>query len=160
MTKGRIVCIALALFIVAGTSAAQDKKLPDPAAAPDKSAETPAAPAANPATARGCRDCGCAMAGMTPVPIAPNGPAPGMYYQDSPCSVRRHPFCLWLTYVPARRPYLTGWLCQKAPNCQPPLYDYFPCCFDQCHAQTVCAPKKHGLSLFHKSQCTSGGCTP
>ena len=41
--------------------------------------------------------------------------------------LKRHPLWSWLTYQPARRPWLDGHCVHKAPNVQPPLYDYFPC---------------------------------
>jgi hypothetical protein len=151
-----------ALLLTAEIGAAQEKKLPEPAANPAPAATTtsPSNTAAAPQAANGCGATECAREGMTPVPVAPQGPVPGAYYVDVPVNTRKHPLCLWLTYVPARRPYLTGFICQKVPNCQPPLYDYFPCAFDQCHTTTACAPKHKLLDMFHKNQCGPNGCAP
>ena len=107
------------VLLVASMSRAQDKALPTLTPAP--AADAAAAPA--PATA--------APATATPQ-MGPAVPVP-TYYPDAPCTARRHPLLLWLTYVPSRRPYFDGHLCQKAPNIQAPLYDYFPCIGEGCY---------------------------
>jgi hypothetical protein len=66
-----------------------------------------------------------------PMPAPPPGAVPAM---PASCPVgcisaplKRHPLWSWVTYQPARRPWLDGHCIGKAPNLVPPLYDYFPC---------------------------------
>lgn len=58
--------------------------------------------------------------------VGPAVPTPA-YYPDWNCTSRRCPLIMWMTYVPSRRPWFDGHICQKVPNIQAPLYDYFPC---------------------------------
>jgi hypothetical protein len=68
---------------------------------------------------------------MPPMPAPPPGAMPEM---PASCPVgcisaplKRHPLWSWVTYQPARRPWLDGHCIGKAPTIVPPLYDYFPC---------------------------------
>src|SRR5437763_6642024 len=66
-------------------------------------------------------DAGPALAAATAVPEMPASCPVGCI--SAP--LHRHPLWSWLTYQPARRPWLDGHCVHKAPNVQPPLYDYF-----------------------------------
>lgn len=112
---------AAALLAVAGLSRAGEQPLPT-AAEP-----APAAPAATTTTTTPAAPTG------TPT-VGPAVPTPDCYPDWNGIAKRRHPLCLWLTYVPSRRPYFDGHVCQKAPNIHPPLYDYFPCAGAGCYS--------------------------
>ncbi len=110
----RILWAAGVIVLATSVCQAQDKSAPESVPAPDPDAA--AAPAVS----------------ATPF-VGPAVPVPS-YYPAAPCTARRHRLLLWLTYVPSRRPYFDGHLCQKAPNIQPPLYDFFPCIGESCYS--------------------------
>lgn len=141
-------CVA-ALLVAAGVSRAQEAPSPTTIPAP-----TPVMDGAVP------KD-GAAPA--APQVIPPAVPTPCYYPDWNGVGKRRHPLCLWATYVPSRRPWFDGHCCQLAPNVQPPLYDYFPClgegCYD-CKGYVQAPPAaKLGMRLCRKTNayCAPGG---
>lgn len=116
-----MLCAASVVFIAAGMGQAQDRSLPSAEETAPAPAKTEPAPAAS----------GLLVGPAVPVPTC---------YPDAPCTARRHPLLLWLTYVPSRRPYFDGHICQKAPNIQPPLYDFFPCTGEGCYSCGTTTP--------------------
>jgi hypothetical protein len=106
--------------------------------------------------------------------MAMSGPVPEL---PASCPVgcisaplHRHPLWSWLTYQPARRPWLDGHCVHKAPNIQPPLYDYFPCMGRTCPIpgsptyNPCVGPYPYQCPLCDGNgkslRCGANGCTP
>lgn len=112
------------------------------------------------APANGAPANGTPAAVSAPSPLS--GPAP--FPPVGAISCHRCPIWSWLTYQPARRPILYNACCiKKAPNFQPPLYDYFPCTSAGCGdcPPYPGIPAYNDRLLFGKIKpCNGGRCVP